>query len=145
MEKAVPMPQPAQQDYTLLILEYLDALRQQEKTCENAKPPAKSLAGPAQTSVSAFETAYAAYKTLGMQFLRHTVETQIGLWRFFERRRSSCMALQDAVFRCKTPFDLLVTQTSFMKQLIEDHANEGARMMQSCFPYIPWTAFSHQR
>jgi len=141
----VPTPQPAQQEFTQLILEYLDALRQQKKTYENAGQPAKDLAGPVQTSISAFEAAYTAYKTLGMQFFRHTVETQIGLLRFFEHRRSSYMALPDTIFGCKSPLEVLLSQTSFLKQLIEDHANEGARMMQSCFPYMPWAAFSDQR
>jgi hypothetical protein len=143
--KAVSTPQLAQQDYTQLILEYLDALRQQKKTHENAGQPAKNLIAPVQTSVSAFETAYTTYKTLGMQFFRHTVETQIDLWRFFEHRRSSCMALPDAIFGCRSPFDFMLSQASFLKQLIEDHANEGARMMQSYFPYMPWAALSHQR
>jgi hypothetical protein len=141
----MPAPQPAQQDYAQLILEYLDALRQQKKIYENAKQPANNFAGPVQASAFAFETAYSIYKSLGMQLFRHTAETQIGLWRFFEHRRSSCMALPDAIFGCKSPFELLLSQASFLKQLIEDHANEGARMMQSYFPYMPWTALSHQR
>jgi hypothetical protein len=141
----VSTPQPVQQVYTQLMLDYLDALRQQKKAHENAGQPAKNLASPVQTTVSAFETACTTYKTLGTLFFRHTVETQIGLWRFLEHRRSRCMAHPDAVFACKSPLDFLLSQASFLKQLIEDHANEGARLMQSYFPYMPWAAFGHQR
>jgi hypothetical protein len=138
----VSTPQPAQHDYIQLILEHFDALQQQRKTSETAAQPAKNLAGPDQTSISAFETAYTTYKTLGMQFFRQTVETQLGLWRLFQRRRSSYMALPDAIFSCKSPLDILLSQASFLKQHIEDHANEGAKMMQSCFPYMPWAALN---
>jgi hypothetical protein len=141
----VPTPQPAQQDYTLLILEYLEAMRQQKKMYENAKQPVNDRAGSVQTSPSVFETAYTAYKSLGMQFFRCTVEAQLGLWRFFERRRSSCMALPDALFGCKSPLDLLSSQASFLKQLAEDQVSEGTRMMQSYFSCMPWAAFGNQR
>jgi hypothetical protein len=140
----VSTPQPAQQDYTQLILEYLDVLQQQKTTYEAAGQPAKSLAGPVQASVSAFETAYGVYKTLGMQFFRHTVETQIGLLRLFQRRRSSYMALPNSIFACKSPLDLLLAQAAFLRQHIEDHANESARMMQSYFPYIPWAVLGQR-
>jgi hypothetical protein len=141
----VPTPQPVQQDYTHLILEYLDALRQQKKMYEYAKQPMNDPARPVRASPSAFEAAYTAYKSLGMQVFRHTVETQIGLWRFLERRRSSCMALPDALLGCKSPLDFLCSQASFVKQLIEDQASESARMMQSYFAFMPWAAPGHQR
>jgi hypothetical protein len=141
----VSTPQPAQQDYTHLILEYLDVLQQQKKAYENAGEPARNLVGPVQTSVSAFEIDYTTYKNLGMQFFWYTVETQIGLWYFFQRHRSSYMALLDAIIGCKSPLDIQLSQDSFLKQLIEDHANEGARMMQSYFPYMRWVALSYQR
>jgi hypothetical protein len=141
----VSLLQPAQQDYTSSILEYLDVLQQQKKMSGNTGQPPKYLASSVQTSGSAFETAYTAYKTLGMQFFRHTVETQIGLWRLFQRRQSSYMALSDAVFSCKSPFDIWLSQASFFKRLIEDHINEGARMMQPYSPYMPWAAPGYQR
>jgi len=141
----VSTPQPAQQDYTPLLLEYLDVLQQQKKMYEDARQATKNGAGPAQTSVSASEAVYNTYKSLGMQFFRYTVETQLGLWRYFQYRHASNLAFSNAIFSCKSPVDILHSQASFLKQLIEDHANEGVRMMQSYFAYTPWAAPSHQR
>jgi hypothetical protein len=141
----VPTPQPAQQNYTLLLLEYLDVLQEQKKMYESAVQPEKKLPDPVQTSASAFETAYTTYKNLGMQCFKHTVETQLGLWRLFQRRRSAYMALPDAILSCRSPADILASQASFLKQLVEDHANEGTRMMQSYSAYMPWAAFGYRR
>jgi hypothetical protein len=141
----VPTPQSAQQNYTFLLLEYLDVLQEQKKMDESAAQPERNLLGPVQTAASAFETAYTTYKNLGMQCFRHTVETQLGLWRLFQRRRSAYMALPETILGCKSPADILASQASFLKQLVEDHANESARMMQSYAAYMPWAALGYRR
>jgi hypothetical protein len=142
----MPTPHAAQQDYAHLALNmYLDALQQWKKTYERAAERNKNLAIPDKTENSTSEPVYTTSKNFGAQFFRRAIEGQMGVCRFFENRLSNYMMLPDAFFACKSPLDTLPLQASFVKQLIEDYANEGARMMQSYFPPAPRIAKGYQR
>jgi hypothetical protein len=135
MENAMSTPQVAQQDYAHLALRmYCDALQQWKKTYESAIERSKNSAIPGKTDIPTSERANTTSQNFGVQFFRRTIEGQMGLCRFFENRWSNYMNLPDAFSTCKSPLDMLPLQASFVKQLVEDYANEGARVMQSYFP-----------
>ena len=128
-------PQAAQQDYAHLALKmYCDALEQWKKTYEGAIERSKNPAIPGKTEISTSERANTTLQNFGAQFFRRVIESQMGVCRFFENRLSNYMTLPGALSACRSPLDTLPLQASFVKQLVEDYANEGARMMQSYFP-----------
>jgi hypothetical protein len=141
MENAMSTPQVAQQDYAHLAFKmYCDALQQWKKTYEGAIERSKNPAILGKIEISSSERPNTTSQNFGAQFFRRAIEGQMGLCHFFQNRWSNYMNLPDAFSTCRSPLEMLPLQVSFMKQFIEDYANEGARMIQSYFPPAPRVA-----
>ncbi len=121
-------------DYAQLMLWlYCDTMQQWKKTHENTRPVVEYRNLPAKPFGAAAEVS-AATQNIALQIFRRAVESQVDLWRFFERRWTAYRGIPDAVMGCRTPADLLPLRASFLKQAAEDYANEAARIMLAFFP-----------
>ena len=137
--------QAMQQDYAQFVLRmYSEALQQTKKNCETAGQLVQNMTAPDRAKPAVAEPSRGP-ENPGAQYFRRAVEGQMSLCRFFEQRWSNYMGVPDAIASCKSPFDVLPLQASFVKQLIDDYANEGARIMQGCWPWMPQTVLSRRR
>jgi hypothetical protein len=136
MEDAMQAQQQTQ-DYTQFMLGmYFDTLNRWNKAYDSASRAAQEQKVPSRMQEQTMDVLREPSRNFAVQCFRRFVENQIGLCRFYEHRWSNYLDLPETISSCKSPFDLMPLQASFLKQLFVDYTNESVRVMQS-FLQVP--------
>jgi hypothetical protein len=145
MEDAMQVQQQTQNDLTQSMLGmYFETLNRWNKAYDAASRATQERKAPSRMQEQTIDVLREQSQNYAVQCFRRIVENQIGICRFFENRWANYLTLPEMISSCKSPFDLMPLQASFLKQLFVDYTNESVRVMQS-FLHVPQCGQSNSR
>lgn len=130
MHQQTAVPQHHDLSFAPALKIYLDGMESWKQNCEKIVQQTREMANSQGAALTSFpqEQAVAGWQKMGEVMFKGFVERQIELCQFLGRRWEHYLDLPERAARCKTPGDLLQLQRDFATHMVQDYAEEGAKL-----------------